>query len=113
MNICFESLVEKMKAPVLQIEENGRVIARGFFLPEAIATLHDNGASSISYSDTGVFILFKGSFSSSTEEKCKSYIDEHQRTNREILFQSRNAAAQFVLGDKGRTNHWIEEREFR
>ena len=91
---------------LLQIFENNIAIARGVHIPEAVMSFNDSNKSAISYPDTGIFVLFKGSHAASTEDKYKPYIGIGQKTNREIIFQSRNAAAQFVLGDKGRTNDW-------
>ena len=106
MNTNFETIAKQAKLQILQITENGIVIAKGICIPEAVTSFCDNNASTISYPDTGVFILFKDSYASSLEEKYKPYIDSNRKTNREIVFQSKNAAAQFVLGNKGRANHW-------
>lgn len=103
----FEILARQAGLSILNIMENDNVIASGFFIPKAVAAFHDDNISAISYSDTGVFVLFKGSFTYSSDDKYNAYINTERRTNREILFQSKNAAAQFVLGDKGRTNHWV------
>ncbi len=106
MKNTFEALAEQAKIKVLQITENNDTIARGIYLPEAVTSFCDNNISTISYPDTGVFVLFQGSHASSTADKYKPYINTNQKTNREIIFQSLNAAAQFVLGDKGHTNDW-------
>lgn len=91
---------------ILSIDKNG-VSAKGIHVSEAIATLDDAQISAKGYPDTGVFVLFKGSDVSPTVKgKYKQYIDANGKTTKEIVFQSRNAAAQFVLGDKGRTNDW-------
>ena len=37
------------------------------------------------------------------------YLDETGRTTREFILQSRNAAAQFVLGPSGATGSWKPE----
>ena len=104
--ISFEMIAKQAKLQILQIFENDAVIANGIQVPEALMSFDDASKSIISYPDTGVFVLFKGSYASSTEEKYKSYIDADRKTIREIVFQSPNAAAQFVLGDIGRTNLW-------
>lgn len=106
MNTNFETIAKQAKLQILQITENGIVIAKGICIPEAVTSFCDNNTSTISYPDTGVFILFKDSYASSLEEKYKPYIDSNKKTNREIIFQSKNAAAQFVLGKTGRTNDW-------
>lgn len=104
--MSFESIAKQIGMQTLQITENDIVIARGIYIPNAVTSFRDDDTSTISYPDTGVFVLFKDSFASSTEDKYRPYIDANRTTNREIVFQSRNAAAQFVLGDQGRTNHW-------
>ena len=104
--ISFEIIAKQAKLQILQISENDTVIAKGIQVPEALISFNDDGKSIISYPDTGVFVLFKGSHASSTEEKYKSYIAPNRKTIREIVFQSPNAAAQFVLGNVGRTNLW-------
>lgn len=106
MSISFKIIAKQVGMGILQITENGIVIAEGICIPEAVTSFCDNNTSTISYPDTGVFILFKGSYASSLEDKYKLYIDSNRKTNREIVFQSKNAAAQFVLGSKGRANHW-------
>lgn len=106
MNTNFETIAKQAKLQILQITENDIVIAKGICIPEAVTSFCDNNTSTISYPDTGVFILFKDSYASSLEEKYKPYIDSNKKTNREIIFQSKNAAAQFVLGKTGRTNDW-------
>lgn len=91
---------------ILSIDKEG-VIARGIHISEVITTINDAQISAKSYPDTGIFVLFKGSdVSPAVKEKYKQYIDVDGKTTKEIVFQSRNAAAQFVLGDKGRTNDW-------
>lgn len=106
MNSNFETIAKQAELQILQITENGIVIAKGICIPEAVTSFCDNNTSTISYPDTGVFILFKGSYASSLEDKYKPYIDSSRKTNREIVFQSKNAAAQFVLGSKSRSNYW-------
>lgn len=102
MSNGFEKLHELTKATVLQITREGKNLAQGVYLPDAIMSFADDQTVSESYSDTGVFILLRGSFAYGKSP----YVAEDQRTTREILFQSRNAAAQFVLGPGGRSNHW-------
>lgn len=102
----FHTIAKQSEIEILQIIRDGTAIAKGIHIPKAVTSLDDNGKSAISYSDTGVFILFCGSNAFSPEEKYKSYIDKSGKTTREIIFQSRNAAAQFVLGKQGRTNCW-------
>ena len=106
MDINFETIAQQVGIEILQITENGIVIAKGICIPEAVTSFCDNNTSTISYPDTGVFILFKDSYASSLEEKYKPYIDSNKKTNREIIFQSKNAAAQFVLGSKSKSNYW-------
>lgn len=106
MNFNFESIAQQTGTQILQITKDDFVIAKGVYIPEAVACFCDNNISVIGYPDTGVFILFKGSYASSLEDKYKPYIDSNKKTNREIIFQSKNAAAQFVLGSEGNTNYW-------
>ena len=100
------------KAEVLQIERDGEVIAKGIYIPEAMTAFHDSGAEAVSYKDTGVFILFAKSRAFPAEGKCAKFVDADGRTVRDIIFQSRNAAAQFVLGDAGSTNCWKNRGEY-
>ena len=100
-------MIEEMITEILEISRDDIAIARGAFLPNAVLTFQDDETSIISYPDTGVFILFKGSVAASTDEKYRDSIGSDGRTNREIVFQSRNAAAEFVLGEGGRTNYWV------
>ena len=102
--------IEQRNFRVLHIFEEDIVIATGIDIPEALISFDDNGTSVISYPDTGIFVLLRGSYSSSTENKYKPYIGKDRKTTREIVFQSKNAAAQFVLGNKGRTNYWHEQK---
>lgn len=104
--ICFEFIAEQISLPVLKITENGAVIAKGIYISDVVTSFNDYKTSAISYPDTGIFVLFKGSYADSLEDKYKPYIDMERKTNREIVFQSRNAAAQFVLGSNGSTNCW-------
>lgn len=96
----------KEEMQILQITENNTVVAKGIHIPEAVMSFDDDDKSIISYQDTGIFILSKGSCAASTEDKYKPYIGADRKTNIKIVFQSLNAAAKFVLGDKGRTNAW-------
>ena len=105
--MSFEEIATTANMKILKIERDKTIIARGIHMSEALITFEDNETSVISYPDTGVFILFKGSFIATKNEKFEKYIKDSS-TTREILFQSRNAAAKFVLGDEGRTNDWIE-----
>lgn len=79
--------------------------AQGLYVKNGVFFYEDNGHSIRSYSDTGVFVLFEGSQTVCTEEKFKNCI-QNGRTTKTIIFQSRNIAAQFVLGDSGSTNSW-------
>lgn len=101
---------EQMNFRVLYIFKDDNIIATGVDIPEALISFDDNGTSVISYPDTGIFVLFRGSYASSTENKYKPYIGNDRKTTKEIVFQSKNAAAQFVLGKKGRTNYWREQK---
>lgn len=103
--MSFEEVATTAKMKILKIERDKTIIARGIYMPEAVCAFEDNATSVISYPDTGVFVLFKGSFATTKNEKTEKYINNFS-TTREILFQSRNAAAKFVLGEKGRTNDW-------
>lgn len=107
-NANFQTMADQSKTPILKINKNGAVIARGIYIPEALITFHDNDTSIINYPDTGVFVLFKNSLCSLKEEKYKRYIDVNSKTKIELVFQSRNAAAQFVLGENASTNCWKE-----
>lgn len=104
----FEEIARKLSIPVLHIMLDGARIASGVCFPNSVFAFDDDSISSMSYPDTGVFILFVGSRASSPEKKFKPYISEDDTTTKEILFQSRNAAAKFVLGESGRTNSWKE-----
>lgn len=104
MNIDFETMAQEKD--ILKITRENTIIARGIYLPEAVTSFRDDDTSVISYPDTGVFILLKDSHAFSRESKYAPYINSDQKTTREIIFQSRNAAAQFVLGQTGRTNDW-------
>lgn len=103
----FEDMVDKADMRVLEIKES-HAEARGIYTPEALFSYDDDGQSVISYPDTGVFVLLRGSHAECTADKYKDYINHEKKTTREIVFQSRNAAAQFVLGEQGRTDSWKE-----
>ena len=106
MMINFENMAIQTEMKILSIDKDG-VSANGIHIPEAIATFDDAKISAKGYPDSGVFVLFKGSdVFLPVKEKYKQYIDTDGKTTVEIVFQSRNAAAQFVLGEKGRTNDW-------
>ena len=101
----FETLTRQADIKIFTISENG-THAQGIHMPTAILAFDDFDKSVIGYPDTGLFVLFKGSCVCSTDSKFRNYIDENMKTTREIIFQSRNAAAKFVLGDKATTNYW-------
>lgn len=90
---------------VLCIVQSGEIIAKGIYLPETVFSFSDNGEFTTSYSDMGIFILLKGS---KVFAKCNNFCKYifNNETNKTLIFQSRNAAAKFVLGEKGHTNDW-------
>ena len=104
--MTFEEMANVTKATIQHIEINGIIIAKGIHMPDSIISFCDNDNLIIGYPDTGVFILFKDSHTCTANEKYEKYINNNRKTNREIIFQSRNAAAEFVLGKKGNTNYW-------
>lgn len=106
MNI--EEMARRTGYTVLQIERNEKILAQGAHFPNAVAAAKDDSVSTITYPDTGVFVLFIGSHSTSEDRKYAQCLDAAQRTIKEIVFQSRNAAAQFVLGATGKTDDWKE-----
>lgn len=107
MIIDLQTELEQLGKCMQITDENGDIIARGVWISDAITAFHDNGISTVSYPDTGLFLLFKGSQASATvDDKFKQYIDADRKTTRVIIFQSRNAAAEFVRGDKGSTGDW-------
>ena len=79
--------------------------AFGIYIENAVFVFHDAQMCVKSYPDTGVFLLLKGSYTASSDNKYQEYILEG-KTIKNIIFQSRNAAAQFVLGNTGQTNCW-------
>ena len=106
-HITFESLAESGGVEILVI--NGEVVARGIWVEDAVALLHDGAVNAKSYSDTGVFVLVRGSPARGAGAGAARYLDETGRTTREFILQSRNAAAQFVLGPSGATGSWKPE----
>lgn len=101
-----ETVGQEVNGQIKVIDENGKK-ACGLYMPDAVFTYKDSGTLITSYVDTGVFVLFEGSdVSDSVDQKYQRYIGENRKTTREIIFQSRNAAAKFVLGEAGRENHW-------
>ena len=104
---AFKKMAKNVQMQTLAINTDV-FTAEGIHIPEAVFSFCDAERSEISYSDTGVFILFKGSHvHCPAEKKYEAYIDKTlEITTREIVFQSRNAAAKFVLGEKGRTEDW-------
>lgn len=95
----------KTERSVVFMQMKNGVEAHGMYLENGIFFYEDNGRTIKSYLDTGVFILFEGSQTVCTEEKFKDCI-KNGRTTKTIIFQSRNAAAQFVLGKSGNTSSW-------
>jgi hypothetical protein len=100
----FENMARKTGIEILEISDKN-IKAKGMHMSKAIVSFDVNKTFIISYPDTGVFILFKGSDTLSTGDKYNSCI-ENGKTTREIVFQSRNAAAIFVLGKTGNTHSW-------
>lgn len=90
---------------ILCIVQDGEILAKGVYLPEAIISLIDNGKYTKSYSDMGVFILLKGSKVIANVSALSDFICNNV-TSKDLIFQSRNSAAKFVLGEKGHTNDW-------
>lgn len=89
----------------LSIKE-GSLLAEGIFIPNVLFSFDDDKKSILNYPDTGIFALLSGSHAHpSVNKKYLPYIKD-SKTTRTIIFQSRNAAAQFVLGPIGRSNHW-------
>lgn len=100
-----EKLLHREENEYLKISEDGTE-ASGIYFPNAVLTFRDGDSSVISYSDTGVFILLRGSDINSKNIIFEKYLDENSRTIKDVVFQSRNMAAKAVLGDKGCTNSW-------
>lgn len=89
----------------LKIEKDN-ISAEGIYIPNAIFSFDDDKKSILSYPDMGIFVLLTGSHADlSVKEKYLPYIKDG-KTTQTIIFQSRNAAAKFVLGEKGRTDDW-------
>ena len=89
----------------LKIEKDN-ISAEGIYIPDAIFSFDDDKKSILSYPDMGIFVLLPESHADpSAKGKYLPYIKDG-KTTRAIIFQSRNAAARFVLGDKGNTNSW-------
>lgn len=84
--------------------KNG-INAHGLYVENGVFVYEDNGRLIKSYPDTGVFVLFEGSQTVCTDEKFNDCI-QNGRTTKTIVFQSRRAAARFVLGDSGDTCSW-------
>lgn len=84
--------------------KNG-INANGLYVRNGVFVYEDDGRLIKSYPDTGVFVLFEGSQTVCTDEKFGDCI-QNGRTTKTIVFQSRRAAARFVLGDSGDTNNW-------
>lgn len=95
----------KIRRGVVYMQMKKGIEAYGLYVENGIFFYDDAGKSIKSYLDTGVFILLAGSQTVCNEEKLKNCI-QNGRTTKTIIFQSRNAAAQFVLGNAGRTNDW-------
>lgn len=102
-NKVFEEL------PWTQMEiQKDRIMAKGLYLPNAIFSFDDDVKSILSYPDMGLFVLLAGSHAAiPAKEKYLPYIKDG-KTTRTIIFQSRNSAARFVLGETGNTNDWKE-----
>lgn len=106
--MSIEAMVRQTNYPILHIEQKETVLAQGAHFPNTVATADDNAVSMITYPDTGIFVLFVGSYAACTGKKYEQYLDDSRKTTKEIVFQSRNAAAQFVLGVRGKTKEWKE-----
>lgn len=100
-----EKLLHREENKYLKISDEGTE-ASGIYFPNAVLTFRDGDSSVNSYSDTGVFILFRGSDINSKNIISEKYLDENSRTIKDVVFRSRNMAAKAVLGDKGCTNSW-------
>ena len=101
----FEEMAKRAGMQKLQIEKGG-ISAKGIYIPNALFSFDDDQKSILSYPDMGIFILLPESHAFfPAKEKYLPYIKEG-KTTRTIIFQSRNAAAQFVLGESGRPRDW-------
>ncbi len=74
-------------------------------MQNTICTFKDSGNTTNSYSDMGVFLLFEGSQTMSTDNEYAKFIKDG-RTTANIIFQSRNAAAEFVTNNTRGTDFW-------
>ncbi len=93
--MTFQEFGKLNKVRVLHINKKN-IQAFGIYMPDAV----------LEFPDTGVFILFSGSDTCCEEHKYQKYI-ENGKTTKEIVFGSRNKAAQFVLGEGiGTTDDW-------
>lgn len=90
---------------VLCIVRNNEIIAKGIYLPATVFLMQDSGGLTKSYSDMGVFVLLKGSKVISENNNFCEFICEN-KTKKNLIFQSRNSAAKFILGENGHTNDW-------
>ncbi len=95
----------KTDSNVVFMQMKNGIDAHGLYVKNGVFIYEDNGCSIKSYLDTGIFMLFEGSQTVCTDEKFKNFII-NGRTTKNIIFQSRNAAAQFVLGNYGNTGSW-------
>ena len=95
----------------IEKEKDGRTIrATGYYIQDALMYFNDDGECTTSYSDTGIVILLPGSDVSDDALAChdqhlSKYVSDGKIT-RMIAFQSRHAAAQFVLGGSGQVRDW-------
>lgn len=96
---------EKTGEESVRLYIDGENAAEGIWFTSGVLSFDDDDRSVISYPDTGVFVLLKNSRCSCTDKKYARYIVDG-RTTKDLVFQSRAAAARFVLGKTGRTNHW-------
>ena len=95
----------KTESSVVFMQMKDGINAHGLYVRNGVFVYEDNGRLIKSYPDTGVFVLFEGSQTICTDKEFEDCIQDG-RTIKTIVFQSRNAAAQFVLGNAGRTNDW-------
>lgn len=105
--MTFTGIERQTGIQILQINK-GTIFAEGIYIPRALFSFDDDKKSILSYPDMGIFVLPAGSQANlPAKEKYLSYIKDG-KTTRTIIFQSRNAAAKFVLGETGSTNDWKE-----
>ena len=95
----------KIERSVVFMQMKDGINANGLYVKNGVFVYEDNGRLIKSYPDTGVFVLFEGSQTVCTDEKFNDCI-QNGRTTKTIVFQSRRAAARFVLGETGKTNDW-------